>query len=66
MDKIEIEDIHRLNVVPGDVLLVTLPRLTPDRVVQDVKNFFETQLPVRAIVKTADVQVEVVHAEAAE
>lgn len=59
MDKIEIEDVQRLNVQPGDVLVVTVPPGTSQEVVEHIRNKFETTLPVRAIVKTSDVHVEV-------
>lgn len=56
----EIEDVRRLNVKPGDVLLVTVPqKLATDELIARIKNVFETQLPIRVIVKTSDVQVEV-------
>lgn len=59
MDKIEIEDVQRLNVQPGDVLLVTVPPGTSEEIVNRIRNKFETTLPVRVLVKTSDVQVEV-------
>lgn len=59
-EKITVEDVQRLNVKPGDVLLVTVPRTTPPEAAQRIKNTFETQLPIRVLVKSADVQVEVV------
>jgi hypothetical protein len=60
---IEIEDIKRLDVKPGDVLLVTVPREMSSEAAQRVANAFETTLPVRAIIKTSDVRVEVVGPE---
>lgn len=57
--KYDIEDIKRLNVQPGDVLLVTVPQHTTSEQVQRVKNLFETTLPVRAIIRTPDIGVEV-------
>lgn len=62
MSSIEIEDVARLNVKPGDVLLVTLPQGMSLQDVERVKNAFETTLPVRVIVKTSEIQVEVVEA----
>lgn len=59
MTAIEIEDVQRLNVQPGDVLLVSIPREMGPEAAQRVANAFETTLPVRVIIKTADVQVEV-------
>jgi hypothetical protein len=59
----DIEDIKRLDVKPGDVLLVTVPRQMTAEAAERVKNAFETTLPIRAIVKTADVHVEVVGPE---
>ncbi len=59
MTKIDIEDVHRLNVNPGDVLIVTVPPDTDQEQVYRIKNLFETNLPVRAIVKTANIEVEV-------
>lgn len=63
MSKIEIEDVKRLNVGPGDVLLVTVPSGTTPERANDIRNRFETRLPVRVLVKTADVQVQVVPEE---
>jgi hypothetical protein len=65
LSSIEIEDVQRLNVKPGDVLLVTVPHGTSAQDVDYVKNKFETTLPVRVIVKPSDVQVEVVEADSA-
>lgn len=65
MEKIEIESVERLDVRPGDVLLVTVPVGTSPQDVEAVRNAFETRLPVRALVKTADVQVVVVGEDAA-
>lgn len=62
-EKITIEDVERLNVQPGDVLLVTVPSGTTPERAKDVLNRFETRLPVRVIVKTADIQVQVVPEE---
>lgn len=59
MTTYDIEDIKRLKVQPGDVLLVTVPQGTPPNVAQQIKNTFETNLPIRALVRTADIQVEV-------
>lgn len=58
-EKFTIEDVQRLDVKPGDVLLVTVPRTMSLENVERVKNAFETHLPVRVLVKPADVQVEV-------
>jgi hypothetical protein len=60
MPTIDIEDVKRLHVKPGDVLLVTVPQGTTERQIQEIKNAFETNLPVRALVKTAGIEVEVV------
>lgn len=62
-EKIEIVDVQRLNVKPGDVLLVTVPPGTSQEVADHIRNRFETTLPVRAIVKNSEVQVEVVGPE---
>ncbi len=59
MPSLDIEDIKRLEVKPGDVLIVTVPPGMNPEQVERVKNVFETNLPVRAIVKTADIEVEV-------
>ncbi len=59
MTTIEIEEIQRLNVQPGDVLLVSVPPGTSQEVADAIRNRFETTLPVRVLVKTLDVQVEV-------
>lgn len=59
----EIEDIKRLDVKPGDVLLVTVPPETSQETADHIRNRFETTLPVRAIIRTSDVQVEVVGPE---
>jgi hypothetical protein len=56
---LDIEDVKRLNVAPGDVLLVTIPPGRTERDVDHIKNVFETVLPVRVIVRTADIGVEV-------
>jgi hypothetical protein len=55
----DIEDIKRLDVKPGDVLLVTVPRQMTAEAAERVKNAFETNLPIRVLVKTSDVHVEV-------
>jgi hypothetical protein len=57
---IDIEDIKRLNVKPGDVLLVTVPQGATADQAQHIKNLFETNLPIRVVVKTAEVEVEIV------
>lgn len=59
MTEIQIEDVKRLDVQAGDVLLVTVPPGTTQRQADDVKNRFETILPVRAVVMTSGVEVEV-------
>ena len=59
-EKLTIEDVERLNVAPGDVLLVTLPTGSTSEEFETVRNAFETKLPVRVLVKSADVQVQVV------
>lgn len=66
MATFEIEDIQRLKVQPGDVLLVTIPAGSSQSESERVKYTFETFLPVRAVVKTADIQVEVVSGEASQ
>lgn len=60
MPTYDIEDIKRLNLKPGDVLLVTVPQATEPEQAHAIKNLFETNLPVRVIVKPADVGVEVI------
>jgi hypothetical protein len=65
LSSIEIQDVERLKVDPGDVLLVTISREMTPQDAQHVKNVFETTLPVRVIVKTPDIQVEVVEADTA-
>jgi hypothetical protein len=55
----DIEDIKRLNVKPGDVLLVSVAPGTSQEVEARIRNMFETNLPIRAIVTTSDVHVEV-------
>lgn len=60
MSKIEIEDVQRLDVKPGDVLLVSVPPGTTAQDAAHVKNAFETTLPIRVVVKTSDIQAEVV------
>jgi hypothetical protein len=55
----DIEDVQRLNVKPGDVLLVTVAPGTSPETAERIRNMFETTLPVRALVKTADIDVEV-------
>lgn len=55
----DIEDIKRLDVKPGDVLLVTVPTGMSQEVAARLANMFETNLPIRVVVKTSDVQVEV-------
>lgn len=59
MPTYEIEDIKRLQVKPGEVLLVTVPQGTVTEVAERIKNVFETNLPVRAIVTTGDIHVQV-------
>jgi hypothetical protein len=59
----DIEDIKRLDVKPGDVLLVTVAPGTSQEVADVIRNRFETTLPIRVLVKPADVQVEVVGPE---
>src|SRR5262245_64920085 len=63
-EHITIEDVQRLDVRPGDVLLVTVPAdTTPDQVTRLVE-VFESRLPdVRVIVKGTSVGVEVVAAD---
>ena len=63
MLKIEIEDVQRLDVKPGDVVLVTVPPGTEQVTADYIKNRFETTLPVRVLVKTSNIQVEVVGPE---
>lgn len=58
-----VEDIKRLNVQPGDVLLVTVPEGTTAQHAQAVTNAFEANLPVRMVLKTPEIQVEVVREE---
>jgi hypothetical protein len=60
----EIEDIHRLDVKPGEVLLVSVPPGTPPDVCERIKATFETNLPVSVFVKTTNVHVEVVAGQA--
>ncbi len=59
---ITVEDIKRLTVRPDEMLLVTVPRGMPFVEIERVKNLFETSLPVRALVKSADIHVEIVRA----
>ncbi|HZM83777.1 MAG TPA: hypothetical protein VFC19_49290 [Candidatus Limnocylindrales bacterium] len=59
----EIEDIKRLNIQSGDVLLVTVPQHTTMQQAAQIKNIFETQLPVRVIVITSGVTVEIANRE---
>lgn len=63
MSKIEIEDVERLDVRPGDVLLITVPPDTDAEMAERICNRFETMLPVRVIVKTSDAQVQVIGPE---
>lgn len=62
----EIEDVKRLNVAPGDVLLVTVPQHTTMEQAAYIKNAFETQLPVRVVVMSSGVTVEIANEEAAQ
>ena len=62
-EKIDVEYIQRLRVEPGDVLLVTVPDGTPSAQIERIKNLFETNLPIRALVKTINIRVEVVGQE---
>lgn len=62
---LEIEKVERLDVKPGEVLLVTVPDHTTASAAERVKVRLEEHLPgVKVIIKTANVGVEVV-AEAA-
>lgn len=60
--KIDIEDVERLNVAPGDVLLITMPLGATVEECQRVQKAIEGRLPVKAIVKTSGIQVQVVAA----
>ncbi len=62
-EKIDVEYVQRLRVEPGDVLLVTVPDGTPPAQIERIKNLFETNLPIRALVKTTNVRIEVVGQE---
>lgn len=59
MTEIQIEDVKRLDVKAGDVLLVTVPQHTTHEQAERIKNLFETTLPVKAIVTGPDIKVEV-------
>lgn len=55
----EIEDVKRLNVAPGDVLLVTVSQHTTMQQADRIKNLFETTLPCRVVVMSPGITVEV-------
>lgn len=60
-EKIEIDDIKRLQVKPGDVLLVTVPEHTTRQIAEIIKERFADHLPdVKVIVMTAGIEVGVV------
>lgn len=59
MTEIQIEDVKRLDVQAGDVLLVTVPQHTTHEQAERIKNHFETTLPVRAVLVTSGIEVEV-------
>lgn len=63
MSKIEIEDVQRLDVQPGDVLLVTVPEGTTQADAERIRAGFETALPVRVLLKSQNIQVETVGPE---
>ena len=55
---IEIRDIARLNINPGEVLVVTLPNATPTEDQQQVRAKIEKELPgVKMIIKSESVEM---------
>jgi hypothetical protein len=63
MPTYDIEDIKRLNVQPGDVLLVTMPRGSSMERAEQIRDTLETNLPVRVLFRTPGVEVEVIGQE---
>ncbi len=63
-EPITIEDVKRLDVHPGDVLLVTLPHAMNAQMADAARAQFAAALPgVKVILKAPDIAVEVVSAE---
>lgn len=61
---IQIEDVKRLYVKAGDVLLVTVPAHTTNHVAEYIKEQFEKHLPdVKVIIMTTGIAVGVVSQE---
>ncbi len=60
-ETITIEDVKRLDVQPGDVLLVTVPPVAAAQQADQIRAVFAEALPgVKIIVRSSDVDVEVV------
>lgn len=59
--QIEIEEIKKLDVRPGETLIVTLPDDTDEMEMTRVRRIFRDEIPnVHLIVTTRDVKLEVV------
>jgi hypothetical protein len=59
---IEVDSIARLDIKPGETLLVTVPTPTSRDEVHAIRDAFMTQLPegVRVLIKSGDIEVSVV------
>jgi hypothetical protein len=58
---IEVEQVERLDIRPGEVLLVTVPDHTSAEVAERIRERFERRLPdVKILIKTAGITVKVI------
>jgi DNA-binding transcriptional LysR family regulator len=65
VEPIVLEDIRRLDARPGDVLIVTVPNLTPDAAGEIMAEFKEAFPDVRVFVGETSITVELVRPVAA-
>jgi hypothetical protein len=67
MQDFRIEDVQRLVVRPGEILLVTIPAHTTVEDAEYIKGIFKAKLPegVEVVVKTPDVDAAVVAGDTA-